>query len=339
MSSQVSYVTSSNSCSASTGTTHWNGWWIEGFDSTSQSSWKLQYAHYPTAFPTYKFVKASFDSASVSSGDSLVAIVPEIRTIEYAPLDEMREVEPRRFDEFLERLRTDPEYRRQQLEAQDRLFLSQKMLGLWTIDGFNLLHRIIEHYRDAYSPTQLREIIMHAYPEMCRQGGSMATQFMGVSVRWEELTSLYEIFNRYPDDLITEVYEKRKEMLTANESFITRAETENKIPPLTMEQLKAISANAEHLLRETLTPDEYDGLIKDGHVRIRSQNDPDIVYLVKRAANERIEVYQKDKLREKLCIYFREKLPDDDIVLSKIMMLKHDEQAVLQIANHFSMGH
>jgi hypothetical protein len=332
-------------------TANWNGWWIEGHDAASGEHYRLQFAHYPTAFPRYKVSKVvnmGIDSLIATTGESgtYVTHMPEILTVEYAPLEEMREVEPRKFDEYLERLRTDPAYRRQQLEQQDRLFLSQKMLGMWTIDGFNLLHRFMEHHREMYRISDIRDITNHLYEhrELARDiNGAMATEFMGVPARWEELESLHELFQRHPVELITEVYQKRRDMLLAHDALRTHVqeftdeELKAKLPPLTVEQLHTISSNAERLLREVLTPAEYDGLIKDGHVRIPSQQDPEVVYIIKRCPTERIEVHRRGKLEEKLCILFKEKLPDDDVTLTKIMMAKHSEAELLEVANHFKV--
>ncbi len=339
---EETYVTHINTSSA---TASWNGWYIEGHDEYGEN-YKLQFAHYPSAFPRYKVrkVKCSSPIATMSETGDYITSMPEIITVEYAPLDEMSEVEPTKFNEFLERLRTDPEYRKQQLAMQDRLFLSEKMLGMWTIDGFNLLHRFLEHFRGDIDVQHARDLILnlfqHAQQLVGQPGftqGQMAAEFMGVPARYEELRSLHEIFMKYPKELIEEVYQKRKEMIEAQEHLIEHAETTSKIPPLTVEQLHAISVNAERLLREVLTPAEYDGLIKDGHVRIPSQQDPEVIYLVKRIPSERIEVHRNGKLAEKLCIYFKTELPDDDLTLTKIMMLKQNEAELLKIANHFKV--
>ncbi len=351
-SSVSTYIDSGTSCtggydsirySAATNqsTVRWNGWYIEGSDEYGEN-YRIQFAHYPTAFPQYRVRKVKhtdINTPTTESDYNPFTHMPEIITVEYAPLEEMIEVEPTKFNEYLERLRTDPEYRRQQLAMQDRLFLSEKELGMWTVDGFNLLHRFLEHYHGGIDLPHARELILHLWEQAgaLRMDGQMATEFMGVPARFEELASLREVFNKYPMELIREVYEKRKGMIESLEHLITREETQPKIPHLSPEQLKAIATNAERLLKEVLTPAEYDGLMKDGHVRIQSPNDPEVIYLVKRVPSERIEVHRKGKLAEKLCIYFKTELPDDDITLTKIMMLKQNEGELLKIANHFKV--
>lgn len=293
-----------------------NGWWVQGIASAGtdiHTVWRIQYAYFP---------------AQVAPENTAIPAQPI--TIHYAPICEMGEVDDR-FPDYVRRLREDPQYREEQLRAQERLFAEQHECPLWLMDGLRLFHRLIENN---IGLPQIREAMKFA--EQVGPIGPELTVY-GVAAKYEETVSLRELL-QYSDERILDLHEHHRRLLEGHERFLQQVAQWETLPCLSAEQQKLADESALRLLREVLSPSEAEGLIKDGHIKIPSMEDPEIIYLVKRNPNERIEVYRKDRLQESLCIFFRESMHRDDIVLSKIMMAKYNERELLEIANHFPVA-
>jgi hypothetical protein len=290
-----------------------NGWWVEGTANSSagSDSWRIQYAYFPSQ-QRYDYHKITWD---------------------FAPICEFAEVEPAKFKRYLRRLREDPAYRAQQLRAQERLFASQNECPLWLTDGLRLLHRIIgagislEEFSSIIKTINFDRLPLNL------------TSFLGVPAKTDEIFRLKDLFtnphNQGLCERLPELLEAYAKTALRQELFLERLETARVLPVLTPEQRKAADLNAIRLLKAVLSPSEIKGLIQDGHIKIPSLADPEVVYLIKRKPYEKIQVLKKNKLVDSLCIFFNEPMHNDDVVLAKVMMMKHSEQAALQIANHF----
>jgi len=58
---------------------------------------------------------------------------------------------------------------------------------------------------------------------------------------------------------------------------------------------------SEKLLKEWLSPAEYEGLKKNGEIEIPSRQDEDVIFIVKKDPNQMVNVKKKDKITHKLC--------------------------------------
>jgi len=97
---------------------------------------------------------------------------------------------------------------------------------------------------------------------------------------------------------------------------------------------------AEMLLREQLTPDEYQHLLKYGYLAVPSKLDPSRQYRIPRARG-RVQMLQTcmigaTSLHRKvaeLCVVARDPVPDADMILTHKWMLEADEAGYLKLAN------
>jgi len=304
--------------SAGTSRVSCNGWWIEGQTVGTGQVWRIQYAWVPPV--------SSFQVQIIGQEEPL--------TVQYAPICEMGEVEPIPFREYMRRLEEDPDFREAQLEAQERLFIDQHECPLWLTDGLRLLHKLIEH---GLNLDHIRQTIMEpAYGAILDHRIGDPT-FMGIPAKFDEVRSLQELLE-YDDQRILDIHQQYLHALQSYERFIEITAPLHAMAALSFEEQKAADEKALELLKNVLSPSEMEGLIKNGHVKIPSVQDPDVIYLVKRSPHERIDVYKGDKLKERLCVVFKEPLPSDDILLTKIFMAKYNERDMLEVANHFPIA-
>jgi hypothetical protein len=102
------------------------------------------------------------------------------------------------------------------------------------------------------------------------------------------------------------------------------------------EHLSAES-RAKALLREMLTENQYQQLIKFGYLEVSS---PSIEYRVYRipGSGGLVKVFERGSAVMELCLQPAEPLPDGDVVVMHKLMIEANEQEYLQKANHFAPG-
>lgn len=102
------------------------------------------------------------------------------------------------------------------------------------------------------------------------------------------------------------------------------------------EHLSAES-RAKALLREMLTENQYQQLIKFGYLEVPS---PTIEYRVYRipGSGGLVKVFERGSAVMELCLQPAEPLPDGDVVVMHKLMIEANEQEYLQKANHFAPG-
>jgi hypothetical protein len=99
---------------------------------------------------------------------------------------------------------------------------------------------------------------------------------------------------------------------------------------------------AEQLLREHLTPTEYQQLSESGYIEIPSNLYPGRFYRIF-ARRQQLRVYvlgeagssQPRQRLYNLCVVPFDPVPDGDLVLANKWMIEGDEQNYLSIANHY----
>lgn len=288
----------------------YNGFWLETFANSTQDTtprrFRLRYAWFGN------------DANQVYTGD-------------YAPLDEFAEIASTEFRQFVWRLSADEDFRRQQLDAQERLFTQQHEIPMWYLHALHYLQDCFVYRRShmtvAGDPMQPQ--VELAFAEVL-EGVRNGQRLRGTPEQEEELLQLLE----RPDSEIEQMYQQYVGSTVFRLTNETNRMTDN-IPVLSAEIQKAADEAAYKLLKNVLSPSEFESLTKDGHLKIPSQTDPECLYIIKRNPAERIEVLRNGKLIEKLCIYFKPQMHKDDQVLAKILMLKEKEEEFLAIANHF----
>lgn len=118
----------------------------------------------------------------------------------------------------------------------------------------------------------------------------------------------------------------------------TPEQREKRLAEETALQLKREAANqkAETLLRE-MFGEEYDVLQKENVVCVDSEKFHGMKYRISKDAHKRIEIVDAaGKIVERLCVATNLDCPDWDVVLTKIMLAKFDEERLQAVANHFS---
>lgn len=101
------------------------------------------------------------------------------------------------------------------------------------------------------------------------------------------------------------------------------------------QERELIIKQAEDLLREHIGLEAYGELYKVGYIELDSQKYKGRKYRVKKDACRHIQVIESDKVIDELCIVPTVQCPDGDRILSKVVLLKYDEDYLLAKANHF----
>jgi len=91
---------------------------------------------------------------------------------------------------------------------------------------------------------------------------------------------------------------------------------------------------AEALLRDLLSPDEYDRLLRRGYLELPSRLHPNWVYRVPRHQGQ-VKVFEGDTPVLALCVQSVEPIPDADAVIMHKLMIEGDEETYLRVANRF----
>jgi len=90
---------------------------------------------------------------------------------------------------------------------------------------------------------------------------------------------------------------------------------------------------SEKLLKSWLSPKEYQGLLNKGQLEIPSVIDEDTIFIIKRDPNEMVQVKKKGEYSHRLCAIAEDlEMPVGDQLLSKLLLLKTDEQRFKEIA-------
>jgi len=102
------------------------------------------------------------------------------------------------------------------------------------------------------------------------------------------------------------------------------------------EHLSAES-RAKALLREMLTENQYQQLIKFGYLEVPSPTIECRVYRIP-GSGGLVKVFERGSAVMELCLQPAEPLPDGDVVVMHKLMIEANEQEYLQKANHFAPG-
>lgn len=89
---------------------------------------------------------------------------------------------------------------------------------------------------------------------------------------------------------------------------------------------------AEAALAAHLTPAERAQLRRDDYLAVPSPATPDRVYHVPRWG-ELVDVYERGYLTRRLCIRPTARLPEADVLLTHLLMIRGDEEGYLRLAN------
>lgn len=99
--------------------------------------------------------------------------------------------------------------------------------------------------------------------------------------------------------------------------------------------------SAEHrahgLMREMLTPLEYQQLSRHGYVEVTSPSIAHRIYRIP-SAGGLVRVYEQGHAVMDLCLQPVDPLPDGDVVVMHKLMIQGNEQEYLAKANHFAPG-
>jgi len=102
------------------------------------------------------------------------------------------------------------------------------------------------------------------------------------------------------------------------------------------EHLSAES-RAKALMREMLSENQYQQLIKYGYLEMPSPSMENRTYRIP-GSGGLVKVYEKGCAIMELCLQPAEPLPDGDVVVMHKLMIEANEQEYLQKANHFAPG-
>jgi hypothetical protein len=91
---------------------------------------------------------------------------------------------------------------------------------------------------------------------------------------------------------------------------------------------------AAHLLRDTLTPEQWRQLAWQGYLEIASPTEPQRIYRVPRTKGY-VQVIENGHAVMRLCLQPIEYLPDADIVVLHKLMIEANEETYLQKANKY----
>ena len=99
--------------------------------------------------------------------------------------------------------------------------------------------------------------------------------------------------------------------------------------------------SAEHrahlLMREMLSPEQFQQVSKHGYVEVASPSFPGRVYRIP-GAGGLVRVYERGHAIMDLCLQPVESLPDGDVVVMHKLMIEGNETEYLAKANHFAPG-
>jgi len=98
------------------------------------------------------------------------------------------------------------------------------------------------------------------------------------------------------------------------------------------EKLDKANKKSMELLKEWLSEAEYNYLMERGELEIPSQIHDDEIYIIKKAAYEKVIKKKAGKTVSKHCLITKGHFPDGDVLLTKILLLKTNEKEFLEKA-------
>lgn len=96
----------------------------------------------------------------------------------------------------------------------------------------------------------------------------------------------------------------------------------------------AADHNAESLLRERLSADEYRQLCARAYLDVQSHSYANRIYRVPRGPGQ-VLVLEGGRVVERLCVQPVDSLPEADVILMHKLLIESDERTYLETANHF----
>lgn len=138
----------------------------------------------------------------------------------------------------------------------------------------------------------------------------------------------YSQVREVPEKLSEQELSRRREERTKAEEIAKKAR----------EDALEAEGKARLLLLECLDNENKQRLLDKKPLEIPSRIFSDIRYSIP-ISNDRIKAWKENKVVTELCLAVRESgcLPTDDIVLTKLLHVLHDEENMLRIANHFDI--
>lgn len=123
-----------------------------------------------------------------------------------------------------------------------------------------------------------------------------------------------------------------QELLRRREERAKAEETAKKA----LEEAVKAEEKARLLLLEYLDNENRQRLLDKKPLEVPSRLFGDIIYHIP-ISNGRIKAWKENKVVTELCLSVRESgcLPTDDIILTKLLHVLHDEENMLRTANHF----
>ncbi|MFL5654429.1 MAG: hypothetical protein ACJ8CB_09650 [Ktedonobacteraceae bacterium] len=105
----------------------------------------------------------------------------------------------------------------------------------------------------------------------------------------------------------------------------------------TVSEHLSAESRAKVLLREMLSENQYQQLIKSGYLEVVSPNYDNRIYRIP-GSGGLVKVFERGNAIMELCLQPAEPLPDGDVVVMHKLMIEANEQEYLQKANHFAPG-
>jgi len=222
-------------------------------------------------------------------------------TWDFAPLDEMQESEPDRFEQWRTRLETDSNYHNQQLLMNQRHDIWENSCT----DG------------TTYDPLRNQTYTATA--------GS-ASMFLRADGTWtvtsdlDRLQSTRKWYDRRQ-------FRKIRYHLSKINKFLKLNRTAEEI------QHEKAEKKSWELVKDWLTVEEFAELTSKGEMEIQSKEDLETIYIVKRDPIATVQEVKNGNYVRSMCVISKEiGLPTGDSLLSKIMLLKTDEKQFKKIA-------
>ena len=119
-------------------------------------------------------------------------------------------------------------------------------------------------------------------------------------------------------------------------------EPQQQIPQKSPGQIKEeadATERAKTLLLEYLDEDNKQKFLDKKHLEIASKLFNSVKYHIPLSKLGRIKAWKDDKVITELCLLVKEieQLPEEDVVLTKLLYVMNDEKNMLRTANHFSV--
>lgn len=159
--------------------------------------------------------------------------------------------------------------------------------------------------------------------------GSSTVTSTNTAAVWNRWNSEYQV--AAPPARVLETPEQR----TRREASLARYEAEE---ARRREERLAADRRAEALLRAHITREQQEQLEREDWFLIDSASGKQ--YRINRGRSANIDVLDETgKVLRSLCVHPRDGVPDADTMLSQALMLRHDEETLLRMANVHPANH